>query len=177
MSELLADAAEEVPKKKSKKLLLIIIVAVVLLGGGGGGFYFWKIKGSAEPAEHAAKKNTKPAGEAHAEGEADEDGVKEVIELQPFIVNLADPNESRYLRMTISLGVGESESGEEKVDPLFTTKIRNAILATVTNKTSAEILTVEGKAKLRKELLSAARKVAHEPEVFAIYITDFIVQM
>ncbi|HET6975109.1 MAG TPA: flagellar basal body-associated FliL family protein [Pyrinomonadaceae bacterium] len=167
MSELLADDAE-IPKKKSK-LIPILLVAVVLLGGGsGGGFYFWKIKGSNKPQEHVATKKNSEDGD-------DEADVKEVIELQPFIVNLADPNEARYLRMTISLGVGEST--EEKVDPLYTTKIRNAILAAVTNKTSAEILTVEGKATLRKELLVAARKAAHKPEVHAIYITDFIVQM
>ena len=40
--------------------------------------------------------------------QAEEGEVKEVIELQPFIVNLADKNEARYLRMTISLGIGES---------------------------------------------------------------------
>ena len=105
----------------------------------------------------------------------DDGDVKQVVELQPFIVNLADDSEPRYLRMTVSVGL--AESGEAKPDPLFTTKVRTAMLAVLTSKRSEEILTVEGKATLRKELLGAARAAVSEPEVHAIYITDFIVQL
>jgi flagellar FliL protein len=101
--------------------------------------------------------------------------VKHVIELQPFIVNLADQEGSYYLRMTVSIGVGESK--EEKPDPLFTTRVRNAILAVLTTKTSEDVLTPEGKTALRRELLKVARKAVAEPEVHAIYITDLIVQL
>lgn len=156
------------PKKKRGKLVLILILAVVLIGGSGAGFYFGKVRAAASPP--ATAEATKKTSEGHG----GEDDVKHVIELAPFIVNLADKNESRYLRMTISLGVDEAE---EKVDPLYTTKIRNAILATVTNKSSEEILTNEGKAKLREEILEAAKGAVKKPQVLAIYITDFIVQM
>lgn len=101
--------------------------------------------------------------------------VKHVIELQPFVVNLADKEGSYYLRLTLSIGVGESK--EEKPDPLFTTRVRNAILAVLTTKTSEDVLTPEGKAALRRELLSATRKAVEEPKVHAIYITDLIVQL
>jgi flagellar FliL protein len=66
---------------------------------------------------------------------------------------------------------------EEKPGTLFTTRIRNAMLALLTTKTSEDVLTVEGKAKLRKELLRAARAASEEPKVEAIYITEFIVQL
>lgn len=107
----------------------------------------------------------------------DDSQVKHVIELQPFIVNLADKGEARYLRLTVNVGVGAAEGGEEKADPLFTTRVRNAMLAVLSSKTSDEILTTEGKNKLRKDLLRAARKASEEPEIHAIYITDFIVQL
>ncbi|MGH9944223.1 MAG: flagellar basal body-associated FliL family protein [Pyrinomonadaceae bacterium] len=102
--------------------------------------------------------------------------VKSVVELQPFIINLADENEARYLRLTVSLGLGEGGE-EEKPDPLFTTRVRNAMLAVLTTKTSEEILTSEGKNRLRHQLLLAAREASEEPHVEAIYITDFIVQL
>jgi flagellar FliL protein len=170
MSEQQSNQEAAPKKKKSGKLMLIIILVVVLGAGGGAGFYFGKVRAAA-PAAATAEKGDKKDGKEHGEGDED---VKHVIELAPFIVNLADDNESRYLRMTISLGVDEAE---EKVDPLYTTKIRNAILATVTNKKSEEILTTEGKTKLREEILAAAKSAAKKPEVLAIYITDFIVQM
>jgi flagellar FliL protein len=105
----------------------------------------------------------------------DDKDVKKIIELQPFVVNLADKEDSRYLRMSVSLGVGESK--EEKPDPILMTRVRNAMLAVLTSKTAEEILTQEGKSILRKELLKAARAAIEEPHIEAIYITDFIVQM
>jgi len=75
--------------------------------------------------------------------------------------------------MTISLGVAETE---DKIDPLFTTRIRNAILATISTRTSEQILSSKAK-PMRKEMLSAARAAASKPEVLTIYITDFIIQM
>ncbi len=105
----------------------------------------------------------------------DDKDVKKIIELQPFVVNLADREDSRYLRMSVSIGVGEG--GEEKPDPILLTRVRNAMLAVLTTKTADEILTPEGKATLRKELMKAARAAIEEPHIEAIYITDFIVQM
>lgn len=198
------DSSGKAPKKKSKLPLLAIVAFVALLAAGGGGFFMYRSKAaSKEKASNsksrAAKKNAKsdddeaPKDE-EADGEKksgkkksseedsaevslpDDSGVKQVVELQPFIVNLADDNAARYLRLTVSLGVGEGEGGE-KPDPLFTTRVRNALLAVLTTKKSDEILTVEGKAKLRKELLRAARAASEKPQVEAIYITEFIVQL
>ena len=107
----------------------------------------------------------------------DDSKVKQIIELQPFIVNLADASEARYLRLVVSIGLGGEGGGEEKPNPLYTTRIRNAMLAVLTARTSEEVLSNEGKAKLRRDLLKAARMAAKEPEVEAIYITEFIVQL
>src|SRR5262245_12210954 len=110
----------EAPKKKSKKLLFIILIAVVLMAGGAGGFLYWLHRVSKHQQSAAAGAYNKEKPEV-----ADEE-VAEVVELLPFIVNLADREEPKYLRMTVSLGISEAS---EKPDPLFTTKIRNAILA------------------------------------------------
>jgi flagellar FliL protein len=182
----------------------IIIIAVVLLLAGGGGFYYWR-SSSAAATEAAAEKSEKTSADKKTKAKKEssdanddsvdteksvkksnslktalpeDDDVKKVIELPPFIVNLADTEQSRYLRMTVSLGVGGDEGGaEEKPDQLFITRVRNAMLAVLGDKTSEEILTVEGKAKLRKELLKAAQAASDEPQVQAIYITDFIIQL
>lgn len=194
MSETENEPTAEVPKKKGKKLILIAMVAILLLGGGGAGFYFWRIAGAqaAEGDKAGDKKTTKKKVDADSEpaeepkGEKsgalsnaipDDEGVKKVIELPPFIVNLADTEQARYLRMTVNLGVGGEGGEKEKPDQVFMTRVRNALLAVLSEKTSEEILTVEGKAKLRKELLNAAQAASEEPEVMAIYITDFIVQL
>lgn len=187
------------PKKSSKKLIIIILV-VLLAGGGVGGFlYMKKASASSGKEEKSSKKSKADKGDEESGGTdaetekgtdktggtsaaksinlaiPDDEDVKHVIELQPFIVNLADDNEARYFRLTLSIGLGESSG--EKPDELFLTRIRNAILAVLTTKKSSEILTIEGKATLRKEILKAAQKASSEPTVLAIYITDFIIQM
>ena len=100
--------------------------------------------------------------------------VKTVIEIQPFILNLADKDDNRFLRLGLSIGVGDE--GDEKPDQVFITRVRNAVLAVLMTKSSAEILTPEGKATLRKELLKAVRTVTNEPPILAVYITELIVQ-
>ena len=191
-----APGAPEPKKKGGKKFILIGIVAVLLLGGGGAGFYFWRIAGASAAETPAANKKTdkKTTAKKEADSEADaepkskksgpltdaipaDEDVKHIVELPPFIVNLADSEQARYLRMTVSLGIAGEGAEAEKPDQLFITRVRNAMLAVLSEKTSDQILTVEGKGKLRKELLSAAKAASEEPEVKAIYITDFIVQL
>lgn len=199
MSEVVTETTEsEVPEKKgSKKFLIIIILAVVLLGGGGAGAYFFLF--SSKPTDEKAEgKSSKKSKAKVVEDEAEEEDpeekpekssslkgsipkdeeVKEIVELQPFIVNLADEGEARYLRLTVNLGIGGGEGGShEKPGPLLITRVRNAMLAVLSGKKSDEVLTNEGKAKLRKELLKAARTAAEDAHIEAIYITDFIVQL
>ncbi|MFN0085857.1 MAG: flagellar basal body-associated FliL family protein [Blastocatellia bacterium] len=190
--------------KKSRKMMIIILV-LVLLGAGGGGAYFYLQSSKASAKESVEKgKKAKPADEEAVSGEEetaedapvkeeaakekagkgkpaplslpDDSEVKHVIEMQPFIVNLTDQGEARYLRLTVSVGIGGGEV-EAKPSPLFTTRVRNAMLAVLTTRSSEEVLSPEGKVKLRKELLRAARAASEEPRVEAIYITEFIVQL
>lgn len=182
-------AEADQPKKKKGKLFLVVGLVVILLAGGGGGFYFWSKSNAAEAAETSdSKSKSKKSGSKADDAEnssgddnlenalPDDANVKQVVELQPFIVNLADADSARYLRMTVSLGIGE-EGAEDKPDPLFLTRVKNAMLAVLTTKKSEDVLTVEGKAKLRQELLKAAQAASEKPHVEAIYITDFIVQL
>ena len=198
MSEVVTETTEsEVPEKKgNKKFLIIIILAVVLLGGGGAGAYFFLFssKSADEKAEgKSSKKSKAKVVEEEEEEEPEEksekssslkgsipkdEEVKEIVELQPFIVNLADEGEARYLRLTVNLGIGGGEGGShEKPGPLLITRVRNAMLAVLSEKKSDDVLTNAGKAKLRKELLKAAKTAAEDAHIEAIYITDFIVQL
>ena len=181
------------------KLFLIIGLVVVLLVGGGAGYYFMFMNGAKDGDEKSEKKSKKKkkskkpkvepeedesddessgsdADRSLAEALQDDEDVKQVVELQPFIVNLADVEEARYLRMTVSLGIGGDEGGHDP-DPIFLARVKNAMLAVLSVKKSEDVLTVKGKSKLRKELLEAAQSADEDGHVEAIYITDFIVQL
>ncbi|CAN5432138.1 N/A [soil metagenome] len=201
MSENTTPAAGEAPdaakKKGGMKFIIIIALVLVIAGVGAGGFFYMRSSSAAATAETAKKTDKKSASKKDSEDTTDSEDtkttkkpgdrlqnalpkdadVKKIIELPPFIVNLADTEQARYLRMTVSLGIDEVEASGEKPDQLFLTRVRNAMLAVLSDKKSEEILSVEGKTKLRKDLLQAAKAASESPEVVAIYITDFIVQL
>jgi flagellar basal body-associated protein FliL len=112
-----------VGNKKSLALILIVIL-VGTIGNSGCLFSSQASASDSSKKKKVSKKKKSKSQKKNAPEEKIEDGetvgigipndknVKEIIELQPFIVNLADQDESRYLRLSVSLGIGESK--EEK---------------------------------------------------------------
>jgi flagellar FliL protein len=155
---------EEKPKKK-KTLLFIIIGVVVLLAGGGGYFAYTKFM-LPDPAitESEAEKAKKEAANA----------VGEMFELQPFVVNLADPQGKRYLKLKVSLELESAEAlpQAEKARP----KMRDMVIMMLTSLTFEEVMTPEGKIRIRDELLERFNHVMRPSRVKNIYFTEFVIQ-
>jgi len=105
--------------------------------------------------------------------------VKSVMHLEAFVVNLADPEENRFLRVGIDLGLEnplsakEGKGGEGEVP---TARIRDCILAVLSTWHSDALLAPEGKQKLKDDLVRALRERAPELGVKEVYFTDFLVQ-
>src|SRR5262245_27300802 len=83
------------------KSVIAIAAAVVLLGGGAGAWFMMR---RAAPNVEAA------AASEHKEPKDKEKGG--VLSFEPFVVNLADPGGSRFLRVTVRLVVDEPETEE-----------------------------------------------------------------
>lgn len=132
-----APAAEAKPPK-SKKMLIIIIAAVVLLGGGGAGAFFMMKKKPAADEEHAAVEHAKPAAPPT------------FLPLETLVVNLADPGGERFAQLGITLEITDAKVADSV--KAFMPSIRNAVLLAVSQRTTQELLTVEGKAKLAKDI-------------------------
>ncbi len=157
--------------KKSKKKLFIIIGAVLLLLFGGGGFFAWQKFGATDSATATIDEAVdEGAGE---EGSEDERGATNMMELDPFIVNLQDNTGTRYLKLTLQLeieGVSEDE-GKSR-----TPQIRDSIIILLTSKTYSEVGTVEGKYILRDEIAARTNQVLGEAKVKGVYFTQFVIQ-
>lgn len=154
------------PAKNSKKK----IIKLAIIGGGivvilGGGFMGWKLflhKGSDEGTaaakpEHAAKETP-----GH------------IVSLDPFVVNLADPSETTYLKITVNLEV-ESEVITAEIQTR-TPQIRDAILMLLTSKTSEDVKNTGGKLALQDEMVSRVNNFLHTGKVKAVYFTEFVMQ-
>jgi flagellar protein FliL len=150
--------AEEEPQGKSR-ILMISIAVIVVLGLAAGAFF-----GAPLIKAKFAKK-----APAHEE-------VKATLALEPFLVNLADREESRFIKTTFQLGLSE-ELGEEEKNSVVIASIRDSIISLLSAKTADQILTPEGKDKLRDEIRTRIRSIAPRMKVLEVYIVDFVVQL
>jgi flagellar basal body-associated protein FliL len=102
----------------------------------------------------------------------------EIVKLEGFTVNLADPEASHFLRTTLALEVDQtSESSKEKTEAtLPIARIRDTVLSVLTSSKADSLLTPEGKNQLKKSILSNLRAEVPELSVRDIYFTEFLVQ-
>ena len=105
--------------------------------------------------------------------------VKGVLHLEAFVVNLADPEENRFLRVGIDLGLENplsTKEGKGGDGEIPTARIRDSILAVLSTWHSDALLAPEGKQKLKDGLIHALREHVRELGVKEVYFTDFLVQ-
>ncbi|MGB0909856.1 MAG: flagellar basal body-associated FliL family protein [Nitrospirales bacterium] len=155
----------------SKKLMLIIILAVAVLGGGGGAAWFL-MGSSGEEEAHAKKENHETDAHDEDDGHAKEPGP--VVELDAFVLNLADREELRYLKMTVKL---ELDRPEEKTDyPAKVPAIRDALLVLLSSKESHMLRTTNGKRRVREEIITRLNGVLKKGKIANVFFTDFVIQ-
>ncbi len=146
-----ADAAK--PPPKSKKKLIIIIAAVLLLALGGGGAFLYISKQKAAAAALAEEEGGEPA--AHAPAAAAAHGADKTppvyLPMDNMVVNLADPGGERVAQVGITLEVIDAHASDSV--KAYMPTIRSSVLMLLSQKTSEELLSAEGKQKLIEEIL------------------------
>ena len=107
-----------------------------------------------------------------------EPNVKSVMHLDPFVVNLADPEGDRFLRVGIDLGLEREQ--DERSHPaqaaMSLARARDTILSVLTACDAENLVSPAGKANLKEQLTKALRERAPELGVREIYFTEFLVQ-
>jgi flagellar protein FliL len=169
-----------VPERKKgwRGKLWILVAVLALIAAGEVGRRTWnyfRAANSAKAATEAGKAGAGAITGAHP-GKAEE--AKVAASLDPFLVNLADPQAVRFVKVTFQLGMtGESE--EFSKNPIAIAAARDAIISLLSAKTSEQILTVEGKNKLREEVRERVNTVlgASKARVQNVYIVEFVVQL
>ena len=164
-------AAAEAPVKSKSKLPLIAGAAVlVLAGAGGGGYWWWSHRAPADPK----------AAEAAAAAEKSEPHTPEdagIVGFEPFVANLADEGGTRFLRASLKLVVAGADTAKEvEENAVEHAQLQSAILEILTVHTAEQLVTPEGKAALKKEILEKASHVLHSATVTDVLFTEFVVQ-
>lgn len=149
-------AVDVAPKKGKKKLIMIVAgVLVLALAGAGAAVFVMKKKAAAAAAAEEEDGGDKAAAEAAAKRK--EHAAKHppvFVPLEPFVVNLADKESDRYAQIGVTLEVEDAKFAEEM--KTYMPAIRNGILMVLSHKTSAQLLSREGKLALSKEIMREA---------------------
>jgi flagellar protein FliL len=152
----------EPAKKSGKGLIMVILGAVVVLGAlGFFGYRYYMGKGHKGAAEKTGQTAIK-------------EEVKDTLALEPFLVNLADKDESRFVKTTFQLGLAEKMKEDSKSS---VPAMRDSIITLLSSKTADQILTPQGKDKLREEIRTRVNAVSPKTKVLEVYIVDFVVQL
>jgi flagellar FliL protein len=162
------------PAKKGGKKLVILGAAVLLLAGAGVVGY--------------TKFAKKP--EAPSEPEPPKPVVVDpgVVDVEPFVVRLADPAGDRYFRLHVEIVLDQKPIAKRADTGLGQVKLVDLVLELLSKKRASELVTVEGKEALREELRASVTQLFTEEPLFDeavdpapasvldIFFTEFLVQ-
>ncbi|RQD66720.1 MAG: flagellar basal body protein FliL [Desulfonatronovibrio sp. MSAO_Bac4] len=158
---------EEIPvetKKKSGKLkwLLLILILGILAGAGYFGYNYF-IDQDDPDQETQTESRAQTALKSY-----------EVVDLEPFVVNLADPLGRRYLRTTLKVEVVDRSAVRDVQQHM--PRVRDSIILLLSSKSYSDIDTMEKKIQLRNEIVERLNQFIGQGRVLKVYFSEFVVQ-
>ena len=153
------------PGAPTSKLVLILLV----LNLGASGFGVFKALTAHPAAAH---------GEAH--GGADKGGHASseisgpIVELDPFVVNLDEPGNARYLRTKVQLEVADAAAGASVNKSILL--VRDVILGYLSGLKLADTLGAQAKESVRTEMLKKLEEQLGGRKIKRMFFTEWVVQ-
>ena len=150
--------AQPAGKKRNLKPIIMIAAAVVLLGGGAAAFFLLRPTADAAPeaAEAKGAAKDKKGEDKDKKGDDKKGEVKKpsFVEFDMFTVNLKDPEKFLQIKLTFQVKSETAAEGLKELMPL----IRSAVIPVLSSQEAAQIMTVEGKDKMIKDVVVAANQ-------------------
>lgn len=148
--------------------------------GGHGAPAKEEAGGHGAPAESGGHGEAKAAEGGHGGGEAKHsakaeppaDGSGTITNLGTFTINLRGSGGGRILRLEVQVDAGEE--GAESIKSL-TPRIRDSVIAVVSDYTWSELEGTDGKTRLKDELLTRINGITDPVTVRSVYLTNFVV--
>ncbi len=157
---------QEEKKGGKKKLLIFLLLFLILAGAGGGAAYKFLVLDKKGKEEDKAEKIVEEIKNI------EEVGIQ--YDLGSFIVNLADKDADRYLKISIVLEV-QDEKVKMEVEKRLP-QIKDVITTLLFTKTSEDLKTPEGLERLKEEILKRVNAILPIGGVKNVYFTEFVIQ-
>lgn len=155
-------------RRRVSPLLVVAVLAFCLAAAGGAIFYTWSLRGQAATG----------AGEATtSESAATKPGP--TYSFEPFIVNVAGTNGTRYLKASISVECADKKVSTEIGAVEY--KVRDAILAVLSSYSLEDLSDVSKRDAIRRRVADAIEKALSgdglkPPRVRGVYFLEFVIQ-
>jgi flagellar FliL protein len=171
-------ADDDAKPKKSPLMLIIIALAALLVIGGAAAAYFIFFKAPVDEeveVAHGEKADKKKDDHGKKKDDKEKHADEPVnVDLEPFLVNLAEPKAKRFLKVSVTLQI-KNEPTKAEVEKKLA-NIKNDILLLLSSKTIEDIITMEGKIRLKEEMMIRITKIVGEDKVTDIFFSQFVVQ-
>src|SRR5207253_2912627 len=172
------EVVKPAPKGGSSIGKMLLIVVLALVSSAGGGVVTFVLINKTLGAQAKAGDKADLSKEAEQEKMAVLLEKSAVLPLEPFVVNLADADAARYLRIKISLMVDNKAKAKEVTDnQALQLKVRDVILQSLTVKTSQDLISEDGKNKLRREIQDKVSMYFRDPKLVDVMFTEFVIQL
>lgn len=118
--------------------------------------------------------------DGHGEKKGEEGGAAspghlgKIVSLEPFVVNIADRERDRFLKLKTDIELSSEDVGSELEQRM--PQIRDLIISLLGAKSFDEVRSIEGKNFLREEMLLRINSLLVTGKAKAIYFTEFVVQ-
>ena len=132
-----------------------------------------------------------PAAEARAAAEKAKPPVTVMYPLKEQVVNLSDKSATKYLKAAVTLEFIDTKMKDPPQGAAVTQQqtdfasdmtpyaaiIQDALVSTLSSKSSADLLKPDGKDQLKNDLINNVNHALHDDEkVVNVYFTSFIIQ-
>lgn len=145
-----AEATQSEERKSGGKLMSLLVPIVATLVFAGGGFFVGRMFGTRGNAQNVAAAEESGVQEEAAEQKTSDEDAEAAwfFDMESIVANLNEPGVTRYVRIGLTLGIGE-ELSEKEGTLILEQKmplLKNWLTLYVSNQTVADI---RGEAKLR----------------------------
>lgn len=148
-----AAAPQPVKRGKGRGLVKWLLLPALLTGGGA--WYFLQ-----EPSWAEARPAT-PSPPVF-------------VTLDQFTVNLLPEESDQYLQVMLAIKVADNSAVD--AIKLHMPEVRDRILLLLSSKQTSDLITVEGKQKLSKEIVAETRALVPQEKVMNVFFTSFVIQ-
>lgn len=169
----MSEAVATEPKAAGKKpMLLIIIALLVVAGGGGAAFFMLGGGGGGKPA--AAAHGEGGEGKPEGDGNGKPVGDGPIATLDSIIVNLNEPEGTRYLKTTIAIAVTDDKvlAEVERLKPV----IKDHFIRELSELNFRQTMGAKNKLAVKRRLLKRFNELVGPDAGTDVFLTEFIVQ-